>query len=646
MLVLLVLLPFCEGEASVAFPFDKVTFIGRWWSSGGAMQASWGTASFVLTFRGSTSLSAKLQPLTSPREMYFEMHHTCHISTGVELGEGGQEVKLVRQARASEMVIKTDLDASKTYTVWCGRNTEAYYGKTILEALMVDAAAEFLPPPRLEGQLRVEFIGDSITAGWKVLNGPGSSSYENEAGEDIFLTWDRRLADAWKTADWRAVARTGIAILPYEAWGIQFQAMKDRFQCSEYVVQLECPRPWDFDLWQPDVVVINMGTNDFIPNNPNKPTASFFQAKYLELLQVVRSKYPESLLLCIMPLAYTCNFEANWDNLYEGVSGAVKSFSEEDAKIRLYDTGSRQAPWLNCWQDYVDGIHPTIEGGKKFASKLLPGMTPDIRQFYPEKCPGSGPTCGSAGEPPATTVLTTGSVSTTQAPQTTTGRPSTTAATGTMECCFPDCVDSGKVCLDASHSSWCTLSAANCEQCGNGQLCPVGGPPPPTVSTTSAPLTSSAGAGPTSSTSAVGPATTASTGQLTTGSAVGSMECCFPDCADAGRVCLDASQSSWCTLSAANCEQCGNGQLCPVGRPVPQTSSSTSIPATTIRAGPSSSTAAAGSSVCCFPDCADENKACITNSFCTSSPENCRRCGDGTGELCQVEGSLLRGWRP
>eukprot|EP00439_Symbiodinium_sp_Y106_P087132 s8_g40.t1 len=413
---------------TVSYPLEKVSFIGRWWSEGGAMHSSWGTVGFQVTFQGSSRLVAKLRPYR------VKMYHTCRID--------GREIVLEHQT--GDMVIATGLPTAETHTIWCGRNTEAFYGKTILEELLVDAGTQFLEPPSLDGQLRLEFIGDSITAGWVVLNSAGSYINQNQTGEDIFQTWDRHLADAWGTADWRAVARTGIGIFPYQAYGIQFHAVQNRFLCSEYSASVCCPVPWDFALWQADVVVINMGTNDYIPLNPsliwhwqgthkieqqklrNKPSASRFQGGYEELLTTVRAKYPGALILCLMPLAYTCDRESRYNDMYQGLTDAVRALQDE--KIRLHTTGTREAPWLNCYADYVDGTHPTREGGRKFAERLLPSLTPDVRLFFPQKCGGTGPRCTPEEKPTTVTPRQTTTRSTSMA---TTGTVSTsTASTG------------------------------------------------------------------------------------------------------------------------------------------------------------------------------------------------------------------------
>ncbi len=47
---------------------------------------------------------------------------------------------------------------------------------------------------------------------------------------------------------------------------------------------------WDFSLYQPHVVVINLGTNDFGPADPGTP----FETAYVSFVQAIRTKYPDT----------------------------------------------------------------------------------------------------------------------------------------------------------------------------------------------------------------------------------------------------------------------------------------------------------------------------------------------------------------
>jgi hypothetical protein len=53
---------------------------------------------------------------------------------------------------------------------------------------------------------------------------------------------------------------------------------------------------WDFTSWIPDVVVINLGTNDFASGIPD---SNQFVSNYLEFLKQIKSHYPETKIICL-----------------------------------------------------------------------------------------------------------------------------------------------------------------------------------------------------------------------------------------------------------------------------------------------------------------------------------------------------------
>jgi GDSL-like Lipase/Acylhydrolase family len=59
---------------------------------------------------------------------------------------------------------------------------------------------------------------------------------------------------------------------------------------------------WDFSQYAPDAVVINLGTNDFAPENPDYGP---FAAAYLAFVKEVRARYPKSALFCALGPALT-----------------------------------------------------------------------------------------------------------------------------------------------------------------------------------------------------------------------------------------------------------------------------------------------------------------------------------------------------
>jgi len=378
------------SSATNAAPFEdqieKVYFGGRWWRDGDMMRHSWGLGTFIVRFQGSSSLVVNMGAA------YDGSYYTCQVDNGAE-----QRIFVANSLLnpTSIGMTFTGLSLTEEHTISCGRNNEASYGDSIISGITLEDNGQLLQaidPNANNNMIRFEAIGDSITAGYKVLVPAGVSDPATIANQDVFQTYIRYMADAWGTTDYQVIAKSGVSILDYGTTGI---VMPREWPCREYWDGWEgnCPGLWDFSDWQADVVTINLGTNDFAFGNP---TQEQFRQGYLSFIQQVRSKYPNALIACIEPIQHSCNGES-FPLLTGIVNGLEQAVSDmNDQKVIYYETGRTEDPWLDCTlstQDFMDFTHPTVQGNQKFAARLLDAMTNDVRQFFPNKCGGSGPTC-------------------------------------------------------------------------------------------------------------------------------------------------------------------------------------------------------------------------------------------------------------
>lgn len=189
----------CNAAASLE-QLPKIYFGGRWWQDGDGMKHSWGVGTLVVSFRGSSQLSIRMNSGYSGG-----MYYTCRI-------EEGSEVKLYHPNAEDYLTVSTDLDPLREYTVWCGRNNEASYGVTTVYGVALDAGAELLQatdPNADNSMLRMEIVGDSISAGFKVT-ATSSSESATVANQDVFLAYGSLLAeDFFHTSDYQVVAKSG-----------------------------------------------------------------------------------------------------------------------------------------------------------------------------------------------------------------------------------------------------------------------------------------------------------------------------------------------------------------------------------------------------------------------------------------------------
>lgn len=172
------------------------------------------------------------------------------------------------------------------HTIELYRRTEGSFGPTVL--LGVDIDGELLPPPPVAR--RIEIIGDSITAGYG-NEGTDPCNFSAET-ENHYITYGALAARALG-AEIHAVAWSGKGIIYNYDNDKQdpLPALYDRTVAVEQAA-------WDFS-WQPDVVVINLGTNDF--STGDDPPEELYVGEYVKFLAHLRDVYPGAYQLVLAP---------------------------------------------------------------------------------------------------------------------------------------------------------------------------------------------------------------------------------------------------------------------------------------------------------------------------------------------------------
>eukprot|EP00929_Paragymnodinium_shiwhaense_P046416 TRINITY_DN2362_c0_g1_i2.p1 TRINITY_DN2362_c0_g1~~TRINITY_DN2362_c0_g1_i2.p1 ORF type:complete len:643 (-),score=70.03 TRINITY_DN2362_c0_g1_i2:399-2327(-) len=569
------------GEAShVASDLTKVRFIGRWYDVPGGKAHSW-RAAFQIRFRGSSSVAAKVW---SGLGLYF----VCQVD---------EEPSVRKLHQDGDFLIATGLDASREHVVACGRSNEGSFGETHFKGVVLASGGELLQAagPR-ESELRVEVIGDSITAGYATKWRPGQPTGATLENSDVYDSYARYLADALGTSEWHVVARSGIPVVRFSP---SEKPMADQWVCRSYAwAPSSCAGDWDFS-WHADVVVINLGTNDYVYGA--SMTDQQFVEGYKALISLVRQKYPDAVIMCLIPLAYSCFSQADskWVRMKQNIEAAVQQINHD--KVKFYGTGSPASPWLRCWgadSDYSDSTHPTIAGNIKFASELSQVLVPEIRRLYPSKCEGTGSQCKGGAALPTPEPVAPGPT-----PQTTTVAPPSSPSGGSQCCYGGGCELAGSASCNPV-GSWCSETASQCSSCG-GTFCEG------TASSTSTQAT-------TSTATSTTPAAVASTTPAPTPAPTplaSSSQCCYSGVCVDGGVAVCSEPDTWCSASAANCQSCG-GSLCQGG------SQSPSPPATpTMRCSPIGDCSVAGwCDQAAYRDWCDSQKDGCPQPFCKEAP--------------------------
>jgi len=212
----------------------------------------------------------------------------------------------------------------------------------------------------------IEFIGDSITCGYGV-DGELGDLYRT-ANEDATKAYAYLTAQA-ADADYSMVSFSGYGIISgytesgtrridslvppvYRTMGDSYGAFADRVKPRDMA--------WDFAKLQPDLVVVNLGTNDASYCGEDAARQREYIDEYKRFLQTVRACNPGAQILCTLGIMD--------QRLCGSMEQAAREYREESGDERI-------ATMRFALQDMEnDGIavdwHPSVVTHKKAAEQL------------------------------------------------------------------------------------------------------------------------------------------------------------------------------------------------------------------------------------------------------------------------------------
>ena len=168
---------------------------------------------------------------------------------------------------------------------------EGFALKPDFRGFILDKGATLLPPPSLPDRT-IEFIGNSITCGYGNESIDKFDHFENET-ENHYLSYAQMTCRALE-ARAHVVARSGIGV--YRSYGGPKTGTPDNVMITEYEYTNLYDRSerWDFSRYQPQVVCINLGTNDLSTNNYD---TALLRAAFQQFLKQVRSHNPKAKIV-------------------------------------------------------------------------------------------------------------------------------------------------------------------------------------------------------------------------------------------------------------------------------------------------------------------------------------------------------------
>lgn len=253
------------APTSVAPFHPSVRILGRFDSTAKGAELSWSGGGFQVAFEG-TSCKARFS------------------SSGAILGVSIDNIRrpdmnLTVPVEDTLVEIVSGLGKGR-HVVEVAKKTEAMVGSIVLKEILVDGKPS---TPLAAKNRRIEFIGNSITCGYGILDSVKEHGFSPKT-EDFSATFAALAAENLR-ADAHTVCYSGKGVVRnYD--GSSTETIPTLFRRA---VLAPDARPWKHSRWKPDVVVVDLGTNDFA--KAPAPDSAKWESAWMDFLLQIREAY-------------------------------------------------------------------------------------------------------------------------------------------------------------------------------------------------------------------------------------------------------------------------------------------------------------------------------------------------------------------
>lgn len=396
-------------DEKLIFKNDELRFFGRTYEKNGATWFNWCASGFEFRFKGSGA-TAKIRS-SAPGGT-----NNAYIKIYVDGEEEGRSVELA--AASQNVVLAENLDPAKEHTVRVVKRTNSRSSSAGLESVWLKDG-EKLAPPADPGRL-IEFIGDSLTVGYASIADVVGNTAWSTAGEDCTKTYAKTVADAFG-ADYDVIAVSGRGIVNNYGGSTELLMPVLYLGLDEY----NNPGVAHNFKRQPDVIVVNMGTNDASAGVSDK----VFTEKFEEFLRSIRKNNPNAEII----VAYGLTNQTYIKSMENTV---VKLNEEGDAKFSFLKIQGLKSKFLALG-------HPLAAGYEASAADLIDLISSKTSLGWGETADTTAEETETEEQTPAPTEPATSPVTT----------PETTEAAGKKGC--GSSVSAAAAILTASAAAFC-----------------------------------------------------------------------------------------------------------------------------------------------------------------------------------------------
>ncbi|MCQ2490069.1 MAG: GDSL-type esterase/lipase family protein [Ruminococcus sp.] len=330
-------------------PIDKasVKLLGRTFSEDGILWLTHSGTGCEFVFTGCTlslTIGADNDCLTDGKR--------CNMPRIAILCDGRIIVKkVIEQSNERFSIISSDTPVTKTVRIV--KLSECAF--SLAEVRSAETDDDAVIAPTAEKPLKIEFIGDSITCGYGVDDSNIQSEFSCEA-ENALKTYACTAAEL-VGADYSLFSYSGYGIISgYTADGVRntneiLPQWYDTCGFSYSTVsgtKLQDIQ-WNFSSFVPDIIVLNLGTNDNSFCSFHNEAYNEFEDRYLDFLRIVRRNNPDARIICSLGIML--------DEPLPFIENAVKRFCDSRVSVFRFTAQDGLLGFGSNWHPSEDTQH-------------------------------------------------------------------------------------------------------------------------------------------------------------------------------------------------------------------------------------------------------------------------------------------------
>ena len=346
-----------------AIPLDKsnVKLLGRALVRDDILRLTLSGTGCEFTFTG-----CKLALTVGVDSDCFNDGRRCNMPRIAILCDGRIIVKKLIEQRSERFdIVSSETPVTKTIRIV--KLSECAFSHAEVSPAETDDGAVIAPTA--EKPLKIEFIGDSITCGYGVDDSNLQSEFSCEA-ENAMKSYAYISADLLG-ADYSLFSYSGYGIISgysgdgvrntrellppyYESCGFSYSSVNG--------TKLQ-DIPWDFSAFVPDIIVLNLGTNDNSFCAFHNEAYREFEDSYLAFLKVVRRCNPNAHIICSLGIMLT--------EPLPYIENAVKRLGDSNVSVFRYTMQNGLLGFGSNWHPSEDTQHRAGEELAEYIKSIL-----------------------------------------------------------------------------------------------------------------------------------------------------------------------------------------------------------------------------------------------------------------------------------